>query len=219
MYSKKLATEHQPFVVHRCNFNVDVDETLKYWDSTKLKIVSIDPAINNFALGIFTRNLENNTRQTLFMDKVKFIDSPEEGIISFLDNLYKKYKDCNYIIIERQMHDNAIAFSVMHKVITYFQVKLQGKDVLIYELDPKTKGRYLGAPPFTYHELKKWSVRTAAMIHQLYSDEEGPKVLEKSKKKDDLADIVCQEHALFLYLTETEYEYKEYVKGKKGAFL
>src|SRR5438105_8963608 len=71
----------------------------------------------------------------------------------------------------------------------------------IYEVSPKLKGEYLGAPKkISEKDLKLWSVNKAIEICKLRNDKYSLEAIEKIKKKDDLADTITQVEALFGYI-------------------
>jgi hypothetical protein len=72
---------------------------------------------------------------------------------------------------------------------------------LIAEVDPKLKSKILKAPKGV--DLKKWSVEEAVKILKGRDDDNSIKIIEKTKKKDDLADTVCQSQAWWQRFVES----------------
>ena len=69
---------------------------------------------------------------------------------------------------------------------------------MLFEIDPKIKGKELGAPPHLNERgIKQWSVEHCQKLLTKRNDTKGLEILKKQKKKDDLSDTVCQIEALF----------------------
>jgi hypothetical protein len=178
-------------------------------DKNYTQYVSIDPAKKNYALRI-ERRYHNGDIIPIVFDKVSIISMRTEGdatindtykvLTAFLDKYLEFYDDCHYIIIERQLPQNYQAGRIAQHTISYFSVKLFNKPLLpsIIELDPKAKGKYLGAPKgITDKQLKTWAVETARKLLVMRRDQFSLGVLDVFKcKQDDLADTVCQIEAI-----------------------
>jgi hypothetical protein len=184
------------------------------WNQGWIQVVSIDPARKNYALRIERRyyNTEDNKIVPVVFDKVALEESNIEDNVTtcvmydslskFLDKYKAYYNDCHFIIIERQLPQNYKATRIAQHTISYFSIKLSDAPLLpsIVEIDPKIKGKILGAPKnITDKQLKTWAVEFAHKLLNQRNDDFSLGVLQfYSKKQDDLSDTVCQIEALFI---------------------
>jgi hypothetical protein len=173
--------------------------------------VSIDPARKNYALRI-ERRYHNGWITPVVFNKVSIETIQEDGpvtisntyqtLTSFLDTYQEFYDQCHFIVIERQLPQNYKATRIAQHTISYFSIHLKDKPLYpaIIEIDPKLKGKVLGAPrTLTAQQLKPWAVEVARNILDLRMDTYSLEVLNHFKKKqDDLSDTICQVEALFL---------------------
>ena len=128
-------------------------------------------------------------------------DSPYQKLIRFFDSppVKKLILECHYVIIERQLAENYRAVRISQHTITYFLVQLKNSTLnpIIIELDSKVKGGQLGgAMGLSSKQLKAWAVEKAISILTMRNDSFSLDILNKIKKKDDLADCVVQLDAL-----------------------
>jgi hypothetical protein len=178
-----------------------------YW----YQFISIDPGRKNFAFRIERRSTSNACDiQTLVFAKVSVEDivTAEESTIcytyqklsNFLDTYRIFYDQCHYVVIERQLPINYKATRIAQHTISYFSLVLHNKPALPYivEIDPKLKGKILGAPKgISDKQLKVWSIERARQIAQVRNDQYSLNILDNFKRKqDDLADTICQVEAL-----------------------
>jgi hypothetical protein len=181
------------------------------WTQDYYQVVSIDPARKNYALRIERRYFDGRIIPIAFDKTV--IESIEEvdGVIinhtydvltTFLNKFVKLYDDCHFIIIERQLPQNYKATRIAQHSLTYFGIILYNKPLLpsLIEVDPKLKGRVLGAPKgINDKQLKSWAIEKGRELLTMRNDTHSLDVLTKFKKKqDDLCDTVCQIEALFI---------------------
>jgi hypothetical protein len=99
------------------------------------------------------------------------------------------------VIIERQLKTNPYAQRIEQHVLSWFTIFCPNIEIVIYPASNKTK--ILGAPKSIKGAKKKplrkkWSIEKASEILTLRCDDDTLKKLLGSKKKDDLADVVCQ---------------------------
>ena len=172
-----------------------------------IQVISIDPAIKNFALRV-ERRYDSGLIKCILFDKLDLSDpNPNliyKNLIDKLDCYNKIFLDCHIIIIEKQFPNsiNSIIRITQH-TITYFMITLKDSKLnpYIYELSPKLKSKILNAPnKLKYKELKNWSINKAIELLELRKDNFSLNIINKNKKKDDFADTVCQIEALFIYL-------------------
>ena len=181
-----------------------------------INVISIDPAIRNLAIRVESRGVQTATPiKTLVFDKlhIKEVDRKLENnidslyllVTKFLDQYLEIFKTCHIVIIERQLAINNKASRISQHLISYFMFHLRDitpNMAMIFEVDPKLKGKELGASNHLNEKgLKQWSVDHCKHLLTVRQDYEGLKILEKHKRKaDDLADCVCQAEALFSFL-------------------
>lgn len=214
MHAPKAAKRERPeknhFTIHHCSLSSQTARPLLHTDDY-YQVVSIDPATDNFALRI-ERRWFNGTIVTLEWNKIKFDRVTDESglsilylqITSYLNNYIKHYVDTHHIIIERQMAINNLASRVCQHVISYFVIMCQNhtKHPVIYEVDPKVKGKLLGVPKgLNRTELKRWGVEKCRELLYTRGDKVGSSILDGSGKKlDDSADTLIQIEALYTLL-------------------
>jgi len=169
----------------------------------KFTVVSIDPAITNFGFRIEQRN-SNGIITMIQYCRVNFTVKDEtEGIAGiyaritdFLDKYQADYKKVDLILIERQLPFNYKAVRVSQHVITYFIMlykNIINQEATIVEVDAKLKTKALCAPKgLNDREIKMWAVEEATRLLNKRKDDASLKILTKERKKDDLADTVCQ---------------------------
>lgn len=217
MFRKKVPKSQKPDTKPYTLYNPhtrSLDE--RKWSTNYLRICSIDPARDNFAIRVETRPKTKEehgfiTCQLFDHLNLKKIagnldDTGEylkifDVLSSFLDSHLELLNTCHIFLVERaQVPENYWLNRIEQHIVSYLLIRFKDNELLpiILELDPKVKGRELEAPPVVYHALKKWSVDTAISLLEIRQDEYSLDILRKMKtKKDDLADTVCQIEALF----------------------
>lgn len=188
--------------------------TERRWDDFPYhKVISIDPGTANFCIrvetrpkgdyGLITMDLYHRLTLTDYINE-EMLCTTYDVLTQFLDQHIDLFLQCHMVIIERQLPINYRTVRISQHALTYFMIKLKNTPLLplIMEVDPKLKSRELKAPPsLTESQLKKWSIDKATELLTLRQDQASLAVLQQSKKKrDDLADTVCQIEALFSYL-------------------
>lgn len=186
----------------------------RLWKQPYIQFCSIDPALKNLAIRI-ERRYDDNLIVCLHTDNICpwLLKSIHDGyheveinliynnINTYLDNLMALLLDCHYILIERQLYQNFNVDRIGQHIRSYFLIKLTNAPLCpsILEIDPKLKGRQLGAGKLPKYELKKWSIQKATELSQQRGDIYTLNLLKKHKKKDDLADVLCQIEAFCSY--------------------
>jgi hypothetical protein len=163
-----------------------------------------------------------NSDLTIGCDKKKYLDKQiYYNMYDLLDN-YKEYWDkCSYFVIEQQMsfgnRRNTMALKLGQHCYSYFVYRYGrfGKD--IFEFPAYHKTQVLGAQKIqkklksgkiSYKAIdkparKKWSIIKATEILENRNELEIMNQLKSKKKKDDLADVLCQLQAFkFLYFID-----------------
>ena len=188
----------------------------RIWTENYRQYISIDPAIRNLAIRVEKR-YDDGQIVCLFSDKYDPLESVNVNIenkevlsnllfvniTNILNKLKPYFEETHYVIIERQMVQNYKATRVMQHLISYFMIHLQDKYFLasIYEIDSKLKGKMLECEKgIRENELKKWAVQKALELAEKRKDEYTIKLINKTRKKDDLADVLCQIEAFCIYM-------------------
>lgn len=132
-------------------------------------------------------------------------------ILINLTNVLTKYKyywdQCYAFVIEQQMSfgkkRNYMAFKIAQHCFSYFIIQYASfKYILEYPSYHKT--RVFGASKtFTKYQRKKWAIEKAIDILKKRKDISTLELITKSKKKDDLSDIIVQLQSFkYLYFVE-----------------
>lgn len=189
-----------------------ISVTQRNWTQPYYQVISIDPAAkNNYALRI-ERRYHNGWITPVVYDKTAIYEVRQEGettisntyevLTAFLTKYQQFYDDCHFVIIERQLPQNYQATRVAQHTITYFSLRLHNKPLLpgIIEVDPKLKGKMLGAPKgINEKQLKSWAVVKARELLAIRQDTFSLEVLDHFRnKQDDLSDTVLQIEAVFI---------------------
>ena len=180
-----------------------------------IKVISIDPGIRNLAIRVESRGSRSNSYpiQTLVFDKLHIRDDERKTddmtdrlyllVTNFLDQYLEIFKTCHIMIIERQLSVNYKCVRISQHIISYFMIHLKNLPPLamIFEVDPKLKGKELGASTHLNERgLKQWSVDYCRELLIKRKDDLGLKLFNKQKKKDDVGDVTIQIESLFSYL-------------------
>ncbi len=206
--SKSESPDKTPYTVY---YPHTISSTERKWTQGYHQVVSIDPARKNYALRI-ERRYDNGWITPLVFDKTSIESFVEEGtttvcntyqvLTEFLSKYKQFYDDCHFIIIERQLPQNYKATRIAQHSISYFSIYLNNKPLLpsIVEVDPKLKGKILGAPKnITDKQLKTWAIEKARELLAMRQDTFSLEVLDHFRnKQDDLSDTVCQIEAVFI---------------------
>ena len=97
---------------------------------------------------------------------------------------------------------NYKATRIAQHTLTFFMIQLKNLPQLpmIFEIDSKLKGKELDAPKtLNKNGLKEWAVQIATQLLKQRNDNKGLDILYSNRKKDDLADTLCQIEAFFSY--------------------
>jgi hypothetical protein len=213
--SEKASTKR--LVVY--NPHTSVEEQV--WNSSFLRIASIDPGRKNFALRIEKRQRGPNPkiqaevfiRKTFSQSYNGDYDTLYCEILAFLDSYLDLLKKCHYVLIERQLPNNYQSVRVSQHVLTYVLVKLKDAQYLpiIAEVHPSLKGKMLSAPSnINSNGLKKWAVEKAIEICEQRDETSSAETIRKERgargqtKGDDLADTILQIEAVMMMVPDEE---------------
>lgn len=176
------------------------------------RIISIDPGIVNLAVRIEIRKDQNVYTEILTKHKLKCKN--EENIYINLINIlltYENYyKNCHFIIIEKQVKMNQNMIKLSQHIISFFLMNTRQNifKPIIIELDSHIKGRLLPKCNKGDHkEIKRYSIQKAMELLMNRNDINGWNILNSEKKKDDLSDVIVQAEAFWLFCEEI-YNYK-----------
>jgi hypothetical protein len=125
------------------------------------------------------------------------------SLLNFLDSHKNYLLGVHIMVVEKQLHINYTAVRVSQHVITYFMTITQNSQLLpsIYEVDSKLKSAYLGLTKGTAEkDVKKLAVIKAISVLESRGDTFSLDIIAKTKKKDDLSDVVIQVESLFGYI-------------------
>jgi hypothetical protein len=227
MYAKKTPKTQAPdnnlFTLHYPHA-YNLEKRNQEWEEHEFtQYISLDPAIKNLAIRVEKR-YKNGKIECLFTDKYAPLEDEKitinnkeilsnklyVNIINILSKLEQYFPETHYVIVERQLPQNIKATRVMQQIICFFMLSLQNKHYYasIIEVDPKLKGKMLGAPKgCRENELKKWAIVKALELAEMRNDEYTLKILNtKRLKKDDLADVLCQIEGFCVYMNLPETE-------------
>lgn len=216
MYRKKTPVSQLPdkneFTVYNPNKKT-CNECMEMWPEI-VNIISIDPGIRNLVVRVESRGINIDMPiKTIVFEKLHIseetrkldgnIDNLYLYITDFLDRYLNIFKNCQILIIERQLSINYRAVRISQHILTYFLMHFKNNETgsLIYEIDSKLKGRELGAPKnLNERGLKLWAVEECKRIFDKRKDMLGLQILHANKKKaDDHSDTVIQIEAFFSF--------------------
>ena len=168
--------------------------------------------------------LLQNVDLTKGADKTKYFDF--ELCYNMVDTLnkYSDYWDSvDFIIVEQQMSFgkkiNTMALKLAQHCESYFINKYGRCDKKIIEFPAYHKTQILGSEKIikvtktgktSYknidsRERKKWAIEQALLVLSSRGDIETIDIIEKSKKKDDLSDVIIQLQAFkYLYFVDSD---------------
>jgi hypothetical protein len=179
-------------------------------------ITSIDPAIVNLAIRVEKWYYKTERVEMLYYTKVclnsnKTNNNPIPKTLQiWLESIHSIICDTDFFIIERQLiRHNPMAGRVFGHMCAFFMTKYSNANVV--EIDPKLKTKILCTNKTKTTNIKKWAIDEAKNILTNRNDEASLKILEKTNKKDDLADVVIQTQAFWnrcAKQTETKLEFE-----------
>lgn len=161
--------------------------------------------------------LFKNSDLTEGCEKNKYLDTEVYHNMTDLLDEYRKYWDiCSYFVVEMQMSfgkkHNTMALKLGSHCQAYFHIMYSRfKKVIEFpafhktqilgaeKIEKKTKKGKISYKAIDKPARKKWSIVKAREIFEERGDKESLEILNKSRKKDDLADVVSQ-LASFKYL-------------------
>ena len=143
----------------------------------------------------------------LYLDPKVFVN------MTHLLDLYSEYwGNCDFILIEKQMSfgkgkTNTMALKVGQHCYSYFSIKYPSAKIIEFPAYLKTqvlgakkvlkKSKYQGIDK---PARKKWCENKAIEILELRNDSDGLCKIRNARKRDDMADVICQLQAFKLNL-------------------
>lgn len=199
---KKEPKGSESSIIHTRN-----DNMFKYPQDC-YRIISVDPGIANLAIRIELRCGNNVITEVLQKHKISSKNDKENVYINLINILltYEKYyKECHFIIMEKQLSANQKMIKLSQHILSFFLINTRNNNYIpiIVELDSKIKSRIL--PKCTTKdkkERKKQSIVKAMELLACRNDVVGWNIINKEKKKDDVSDVVVQAEAFWLFCIE-----------------
>ena len=124
-------------------------------------------------------------------------------VTDYLDQHMDAFLETHFFIIERQLPHNYRAVRIAQHVISYLLDRLKSAPLMpiILEIDSKLKSRQLGCPRgLNERQNKLWLISKALDLCRTRGDTASFNLITREKKKDDLADTICQIEATFILL-------------------
>lgn len=179
----------------------DIYELFKFKLYKKFDILSIDPARDNLALGIY-RFVKDSKITTRVLIRHEFAKKQYDykNICEFLSGF--NYKRVKLIIVEKQLSFNILASNIAKAILLYFGCRY---DCIILEVSPKLKSKmFPELSGLKGDMLKKTTVYI--ILHQLKKDGDKKtyKIIQKNEKQDDLADTIAQWRAIRRWLKDSK---------------
>lgn len=212
---KTQAPDKTPYTLYNPN---DEGWNEEAWKG-RIRVISIDPGRLNYCIRVEERPYrveicQNYEIETLLYDKLKLtndeIDLDENyqsahynSLIKYLDAHLELFRTCHLLIIERQLPFQYKVLRIAQHTITYMMLNCRNLETsfLIFEVDSKLKSRALKASNLLNDRgVKKWAIDHALELLKFRQDTTSLNIINRSKKKDDYADTVCQIEALFTYM-------------------
>lgn len=196
-FDTSLFNELENIPDHKSRYNIDGTPTDEF--KPIIDRICINGKVILYKNVDLTKNVENNT-----------IINPEYyyNMTDVLDEFSDYWDKCQKIIIEKQMafgvQNNIMAIRLGQHCWSYFACKY-GRDKELIEFPAYHKTQVLGAEKvevkskkgiryksITKPKRKKWCIQKAMHIFTIRDDQETLDNMKKTKKKDDLADVLCQ---------------------------
>ncbi len=218
MFRPKIAKSQQPAKTPFTEYYPhSIGSENRDWNQGYYQILSIDPAgrgCKNLGIRIERRPGPNDSGfitselfETMTLVDGSLTDPSSichlyDTLTHYFDTHYDLLKQTHIIIIERQLPENYWGIRISQHILSYLFLHLKDAPLLpmILEIDSKLKSRQLGIPSgLGKKEYKRRLIEKAKELLSVRGDTFSSKILERYKKKDDIADTVCQIEALFLY--------------------
>jgi hypothetical protein len=206
---KEDTTPYTEYNIH----SIDVNN--RKWPSI-IRIISIDPGVVNLCIRVEERSIDRRIKyvpKSYYYEKTHMpkdemcLQSGNENTYyaKFLDILERNwdlFNTCHVLIMERQLPINYKAVRISQHILTYFLIKMKNLPQLpmIFEINSTLKTKEHGIKHLNAHGVKAWSIEYALNILNSRNDVDSLNIINKSKKKDDLADTVTQIEAFCIHV-------------------
>ena len=210
MFTPKIKEDKNDYIVYSGNI-----QELK--EKKEIFCISIDVGVKNFAIRGEIRR-DGKFFMAKFFEKISFQEeklyeatlNPEtlKTAICYIKERWKFFQKADLVVVERQLAANPPCRMIFNVVMTTLLGGLDTlkKGVVITDINPKCKGRYLYAGRgLRGNQLKEWSSEKALEICRERGDiwsEQWLKYAKGKRKSDDLADTICQLEAFFIMISE-----------------
>ena len=179
----------------------DSDHPPRY--TNLMNIASFDPGSRNLGVRIEQRWTEyqpwDRTR-LIVLDKWDIKQRSGSTMVNCVLNLYDKLEQlkdylakCHYVLVERQLPSNPVAYRVAQHLITqcWGYVRDNGLNTWVVELNSRLKGERLHAPRGI--DIKQWSVEEAKHLARRQGDTVTYNLLSSKRGKlDEYSDTTIQ---------------------------
>ena len=144
-------------------------------------------------------------------DSGSIIERSFLNITEYLDNHRYIFDLLSFIVIEDQIKKNTNAQRIAQHIYSYFTfIYHNWKPIFLFS--SKLRTRLLGCPrkekgmprPKRYKFIKEWAVTEAQKIFEKRNDINYLNLYSELKKKDDVADAICQLQALKVLMFYSE---------------
>jgi len=179
----------------------------------------IDPGTKNCGMRC-TKKSSNGEKELVFFDLINFGQKNEclHGCLAKTVNSLTTFKsilvECDYIVIEKQLSQNVDLTRQMQNIETCIMLltKDQGRRPIIVEIDARAKSIAFEKctdehlKPISRYMKNKQTKEKGKDAAMTLLEEDGDSLsidaINKTKKKDDMSDVVCYEYVWWKYLEE-----------------
>jgi uncharacterized protein YoxC len=197
-YVEEFDSSKIPKAIKSEKYNIDGTPT-KTMENYLAKIYK-----NGNKLLLLNNDLTENCDKKAYLDQETFYNMTD-----LLDKYKELWDKCTVFVIEQQMsfgkQNNKMAVKLGQHCASYFYIKY-GRTKKVVEFPAYHKTQVLGsqkikkttkAGKVSWKNIdkparKKWCIAKALEILKERDDEETSTIISKSKKKDDLSDVICQ---------------------------
>jgi len=187
-------------------YNPHTDISNRDWSKLRtIRVVSIDPGRSNFCIRVEDRPLVSGNIVPIIYERVTFSNSKDEtqdtiysDLSRYLLSKHDILSQAHVVIIERQLPVNYPLVRISQHILTWFMEYLRDKPNLavILEVSGDLKKKAYQLTKMTKAEAKKWAATNVPLIFQRRGDTQSLQIINNSKKKDDLGDVVLQVEAV-----------------------
>ena len=160
-----------------------------------MRACSID--VGKVNLGVYIEEFTQHTTKALYLRRVDLTEKLKERVtpqflsrlFAYLDSISALLETCDNIIIEKQLRANPEAQFVDHALQSYFVIRNHKG---ITSFSSKNKTRLFDSSKMTKYQRKKWATNKALEMLEDRGETDLLEYVRTLKKKDDVADAICQ---------------------------